>query len=104
MGPVPGICPLWGRIRDSGGARQNSFSCVIIDLSPCNPLLKTFRPTNKRSTKPLFLNGKILTHPVSEPESEPKPGNHRLLALIVLIACLLRLSVTPFRNFENLMV
>jgi 4-amino-4-deoxy-L-arabinose transferase-like glycosyltransferase len=49
------------------------------------------------------LNGKLLTHPFPEAAKAPKPGNRRILALIVLIALAIRLVVILAPNFENLM-
>jgi 4-amino-4-deoxy-L-arabinose transferase-like glycosyltransferase len=49
------------------------------------------------------LNGKNLTHPLPEAARAPKPGDRRLLALIVLVALVLRLVVTVMPNFEGLM-
>lgn len=40
---------------------------------------------------------------VSSAPAESRARIRRMLALIVLIACMLRLAVTPFRNLENLM-
>jgi 4-amino-4-deoxy-L-arabinose transferase-like glycosyltransferase len=51
----------------------------------------------------LVLNGNTLTRQFSDLPREPKPGNHRLLALIILIALVLRLAVTMAPNFEGLM-
>jgi 4-amino-4-deoxy-L-arabinose transferase-like glycosyltransferase len=50
-----------------------------------------------------FLIGKSLTHQAQELKREPKPGNRRRLALIVLIALVLRLAATLAPNFEDLM-
>jgi 4-amino-4-deoxy-L-arabinose transferase-like glycosyltransferase len=44
-----------------------------------------------------------LTYPPPEAAPAPEPGNRRVLALVVLIALILRLGVTLAPNFEGLM-
>jgi hypothetical protein len=49
------------------------------------------------------LDAKSLTDPGPELKKEPRPVDRRRLALIVLIALVLRLAATLAPNFEDLM-